>query len=415
MNDISVWRFPLSLVLALLFVTGGFLLWRYLPDGRLRRILTGRAFGAIAISLLALMTAVEGTWGIPLHRSPLLWGAAMLMMFSLEMAIPGNLQGGRVSSALVSHAGMLLLVSGAFWGAPDFVDAQMTVTGDEAGNVAYSAEGRAVTLPFNTRLENFTIDFYYDGISPKQYVSTLDIDGRQLVTSVNHPCRYRGYRIYQYGYDSENGEYAVLKLVRDPWLTMVYAGMLLLATGAFMRLRLDWNSRWLGIALVVTAVLFTAISVARINFGTLVPALRSWWFVPHLVMYMIAYSSLALALISGVLSLSLVHSERFGTRAERFGVLSCKLSDTASSLLLLGMLCGAVWAKQAWGDWWTWDTKECWAAVTWLATLMGQHIPSRNRNVAVFVFIVISFIAMQVAWYGVDILPAADASLHTYR
>ena len=55
------------------------------------------------------------------------------------------------------------------------------------------------------------------------------------------------------------------------------------------------------------------------------------------------------------------------------------LLQTSSCLLLIGMLCGAVWAKQAWGDYWTWDPKECWAMATWMLTLIGMHL----RRVAV--------------------------------
>ena len=76
------------------------------------------------------------------------------------------------------------------------------------------------------------------------------------------------------------------------------------------------------------------------------------------------------------------------------------------------MLCGAVWAKQAWGDYWTWDPKECWAAATWLLTLAGTHLPKKNLKLA---FAVIAFLAMQMTWYGVNHLPPSSNSLHTYN
>lgn len=34
------------------------------------------------------------------------------------------------------------------------------------------------------------------------------------------------------------------------------------------------------------------------------------------------------------------------------------------ALLTLGMLMGALWAKEAWGHYWSWDPKETWAAIT---------------------------------------------------
>ena len=41
--------------------------------------------------------------------------------------------------------------------------------------------------------------------------------------------------------------------------------------------------------------------------------------------------------------------------------------------MTLGMLMGALWAKEAWGHYWSWDPKETWAAITWLAYLVYVH------------------------------------------
>ena len=98
------------------------------------------------------------------------------------------------------------------------------------------------------------------------------------------------------------------------------------------------------------------------------------------------------------------------------------LLQTSSCLLLIGMLCGAVWAKQAWGDYWTWDPKECWALATWMLTLIGMHLKTKSDNpkvqktmlVLLLVFVLLSFAAMQMTWYGVNYLPSAELSLHTY-
>lgn len=400
----------MTAILSLAFLSGVFLLWRYLPEGSVRRVISGRTLSVVLIAAMSVMTAVEGTWGTALHRNPAFWAVALLMMLSLGFDVLDCLRRKSGFVRTVSHTGMFLLVFGAFWGAPDFVDVQMVVGKEHAENLAYSRGGDAVFLPFGVALEEFKTDYYEDGVSPKQYRSTLLIEGRRLETGVNHPCRYKGYRIYQADFDHEAGEYSILKLVRDPWLPLVFIGMALLAAGALAGLGLNWNSRYLTLAFVIAAVIFAVISVARINFGTLMPALRSLWFIPHLALYMLAYSALALALVTGILPV-------FGVRGGRLVPLSGKLSGSASSLLLIGMLCGAVWAKVAWGDWWTWDSKECWAAVTWMLTLAGSHLPEmmRGRRTAVLICILLAFLAMQVAWYGVDYLPAAQSSMHAYR
>lgn len=372
---------------------------RYLPE-----------VGFISIIGVTVLTAVEGTWGFRMHETPVFLVFSILMMISLAFTVLDSLKKKGKAAHILSHTGMFLMLSGAIIGAPAFEDVRIAVADGQGESTAYSRDGSAVTLPFTITLEDFIIDFYDDGVNPKQYRSIIDIDGRTLETKVNHPCRYRGWRIYQNDFDQERGSYSVLQLVRDPWLPLVFLGLFLLAAGAFLRLRLDWKSKYLFIAVILTAILFAVISLARINFGTLMPALRSLWFIPHIVLYMIAYSALALSLVFGILSVCDVRKDGFRT-------LSFKLFDTASSLLLLGMICGAVWAKAAWGNWWTWDAKECWAGVTWLITLLGLHLPHkmRRRDIAMIVCIFLSFAGMQMAWYGVESLPASRTSMHTYK
>ena len=42
-------------------------------------------------------------------------------------------------------------------------------------------------------------------------------------------------------------------------------------------------------------------------------------------------------------------------------------------LLTLGVASGAVWANEAWGAYWSWDPKETWSLVTWLAYAILLH------------------------------------------
>lgn len=75
---------------------------------------------------------------------------------------------------------------------------------------------------------------------PKRYYSVADIytkDGKNLraTVEVNHPVSVSGWKIYQYSYNEAMGKWSTLsvfELVRDPWLPVVYTGILLLAAGA---------------------------------------------------------------------------------------------------------------------------------------------------------------------------------------
>lgn len=44
-----------------------------------------------------------------------------------------------------------------------------------------------------------------------------------------------------------------------------------------------------------------------------------------------------------------------------------------TAFLTLGLLFGALWAKEAWGHYWTWDPKETWAFLTWIGYILYIH------------------------------------------
>jgi ABC-type transport system involved in cytochrome c biogenesis permease subunit len=85
--------------------------------------------------------------------------------------------------------------------------------------------------------------------------------------------------------------------------------------------------------------------------------------------------------------------------------------------MTFGMLFGALWAKEAWGHYWSWDPKETWAAITWFAYLIYIHyrqLPKHKPRLALWLLI-ISFVLLQMCWWGINYLPSAQgASVHTY-
>ena len=87
------------------------------------------------------------------------------------------------------------------------------------------------------------------------------------------------------------------------------------------------------------------------------------------------------------------------------------------AFLTFGMLFGALWAKEAWGHYWSWDPKETWAAITWLAYLIYIHYRQQpqQRNRLAFWMLIGSFILLQMCWWGINYLPSAQgSSVHTY-
>jgi cytochrome c biogenesis factor len=85
------------------------------------------------------------------------------------------------------------------------------------------------------------------------------------------------------------------------------------------------------------------------------------------------------------------------------------------AFLTLGMVMGALWAKEAWGDYWVWDPKETWAAATWLGYLLYMHLRKHMKDYDyIFALLIFCFILLQMCWWGINFLPAANTSVHVY-
>ena len=176
-----------------------------------------------------------------------------------------------------------------------------------------------------------------------------------------------------------------------------------------------WRYKWMLSFSSVMSIVFVCINLFKpeIHNKSLMPALQSVWFVPHVIVYMFSY-----ALLGAVTLFALYLWLRSSRRAsdEEMGLCD-NLVRIGWAFLSLGMVMGALWAKQAWGDYWTWDPKETWAAATWLGYLLYLHLRAarpKDRNAA-FALIVFSFLLLQMCWYGINYLPAAQGvSIHTY-
>lgn len=161
-----------------------------------------------------------------------------------------------------------------------------------------------------------------------------------------------------------------VSLGRPPMRTMgetrLWYSLFVMAAGAMVYGR--WRYRWLLLFTTVLSSVFCFINIFRpeIHDRTLVPALQSPFFIPHVTVYMFAYGILACAFLLAVAALV--------RRGHDYLESVDNLVYIGTGLLFTGMLTGSIWAKQAWGDFWDWDPKETWAAMTAAAYLAYIHL-----------------------------------------
>ena len=177
-----------------------------------------------------------------------------------------------------------------------------------------------------------------------------------------------------------------------------------------------WQYKWILSFSTLLATVFVCVNIFKpeIHSKTLMPALQSPWFAPHVIVYMMAYALLGAAVVMSVYLLFF----KKGTDTDKEMEITDNLAYVGLSFMTLGMLMGALWAKEAWGHYWSWDPKETWAAITWLAYLVDVHYRRYRPRIvrpALWVLI-IAFILLQMCWWGINYLPSAQGvSVHTYN
>lgn len=138
-------------------------------------------------------------------------------VFVLHIALATILAGALITH-LTSKSGVLYLHKG------------------ETSNFYVTTDNNIIeALPFNVRLDCFSIRYYNGTNTPSDYESRLSFvsssESQTAIVSMNKVCTYGGYRFFQSAYD-EDLQGSTLLISKDPWgtgITYVGYGLLFLA------------------------------------------------------------------------------------------------------------------------------------------------------------------------------------------
>lgn len=176
-----------------------------------------------------------------------------------------------------------------------------------------------------------------------------------------------------------------------------------------------WRYKWFLIYGILLSLLFLYINLLKPEAfnNELMPALQSIWFVPHVIVYILAYALLAASSFVAIRGFFELRKDNF---KEETLILADNLVYAGFAFLTAGLIFGALWAKEAWGHYWTWDPKETWAFLTWISYLAYIHIRYyfENTHKTLLVILAAAFVVLLVCWFGVNWLPSAQNSVHTY-
>ncbi|MGI8784934.1 MAG: c-type cytochrome biogenesis protein CcsB [Acidobacteriota bacterium] len=143
-------------------------------------------------------------------------------------------------------------------------------------------------------------------------------------------------------------------------------------------------------------------------------ALRSSWIYIHIPLVFTAYAAFFVTFVASILYLfeeRELKARRPGTFYYRLPPLQVleNLQRTALgigfALMTLGIVSGALWAEQAWGQYWNWsDPKQSAAFATWLIYLVLVHyrLTAGYRGRKVAILSVLGFLSVLFTFLGVS-------------
>ena len=203
-------------------------------------------------------------------------------------------------------------------------------------------------------------------------------------------------------------------------VSLVASYLLILVSGGLAVLRKAGTRlvHLFGALTCVATVIILFMGTRAGDFQTdLPPALQSPWFIPHVIVYLFGYGSLALAMVASLFYL--VGGRKDWLTRESLAVLDQFTHRTIAlgfPFLTAGLIFGSLWAWEAWANYWAWDSKEVWSLITWLAYLVYMHLRKvrgwQGKPAAWTVILGGASIFITLLLFGY--LPASMTSVHNY-
>ena len=133
--------------------------------------------------------------------------------------------------------------------------------------------------------------------------------------------------------------------------------------------------------------------------GQMMPVLNSPLLSIHVSIIMMSYALLSLTLICGIMGICL------RSHGEELQALSRIFLYPALTTMGFGIFIGAIWANVSWGNYWSWDSKETWALITFMiyaVVVHTQSLPVFRKPLAYHIYITLAFLSIVMTYFGVN-------------
>ena len=201
---------------------------------------------AVVLTIVMGLTrqVVNGTW---INNMLSFWPFVLIYVYMavilglVVLKTPFSIKSASKIVAGLFHLGLFITMTTATLGNADMQRMKMITAKGEPEWRAIDQQGYVKEMPLAIELQEFIMETYDDG-SPRRFASKIEIltqEGNkyQATVDVNKPAEVEGWKIYQYGYDTQAGaqsNISILELVSDPWLPYVYIGIFLMLGGGLL-------------------------------------------------------------------------------------------------------------------------------------------------------------------------------------
>ena len=133
--------------------------------------------------------------------------------------------------------------------------------------------------------------------------------------------------------------------------------------------------------------------------GQMMPVLNSPLLSIHVSIIIMSYALLSLTFICGIMGICL------RSHGEELQALSRIFLYPALTTMGFGIFIGAIWANVSWGNYWSWDSKETWALITFMiyaVVVHTQSLPVFRKPLVYHIYITLAFMSIAMTYFGVN-------------
>lgn len=300
---------------------------------------------------------------------------------------------------------------------------QIVINSDDFSSYAISEddEKNIVKLPISIKLNNLDVEKYPSGRLKMQSVQVEILYRNKTSTAllcVNNPHFFYQYGLYlsAISYQQlDNQKVPIVELsvteenFRIPVLICLFllvAFSLFLFVRSLLKCATGKNMLIVTIAAIVVCGIVLLGNPMMRSFQV-PPILRSVWFLPHVIAYVISYAFFLFAFVVAILAI-LNENNHYQK--------SIALFECGTCLYTLGLVLGMIWAHYAWGTFWGWDIKEVLALVAWSAQLIIVVFQQIMKQQYKWLNLFLQFVALLLlllCWFGPNLFHLGG--LHAYN